>query len=182
MKHKQVLFLTQAAVIAAVYVVLTMVFAPISFGQSGVDVRIAEALTILPVFTPAAVPGLFVGCLLARDADRRGGMPDAPPSPLARAAGDSGGQYRRRPAGAHLRLRTRDAASAADGVGRRRRSAQRLRSGRSAVHGPSSDPRTSLRCGAGRLNASFLTAFGGHRKRGSRSGPGSPDSGCEGTR
>lgn len=65
MKHKQVLFLTQAAVIAAVYVVLTMVFAPISFGQSGIDIRIAEALTILPVFTPAAVPGLFVGCLLA---------------------------------------------------------------------------------------------------------------------
>ncbi len=61
MKHKQVLFLTQAAVIAAVYVVLTMVFAPISFGQSGIDIRIAEALTILPVFTPAAVPGLFVG-------------------------------------------------------------------------------------------------------------------------
>jgi Predicted membrane protein len=48
--------------IAAIYVVLTVVFAPISFGEA--QVRISEALTILPVFTPAAVPGLFVGCLL----------------------------------------------------------------------------------------------------------------------
>jgi len=62
MKNKGVLFLTQAAMIAAIYVVLTFVFKPISFGE--VQVRIAEALTILPVFTPAAIPGLFVGCLL----------------------------------------------------------------------------------------------------------------------
>ena len=55
--------LTQAAAIAALYVVLTMLFAPISFGP--MQVRIAEILTILPLFTPAAVPGLFVGCLLA---------------------------------------------------------------------------------------------------------------------
>ena len=62
MKNKNLLFLTQAAMIAAIYVALTYVFAPISFSE--VQVRIAEALTILPVFTPAAVPGLFVGCLL----------------------------------------------------------------------------------------------------------------------
>ena len=62
MKNKSLLFLTQAAMIAAIYVALTYVFAPISFSE--VQVRIAEALTILPVFTPAAVPGLFVGCLL----------------------------------------------------------------------------------------------------------------------
>ncbi|MBQ1417778.1 MAG: QueT transporter family protein [Firmicutes bacterium] len=59
---KKTLFLVQAALIAAIYVVLTVVFAPFSFGE--VQVRIAEALTILPVFLPAAVPGLFVGCLL----------------------------------------------------------------------------------------------------------------------
>ncbi len=53
---------TQAAMIAAVYVVLTVVFAAFSFGE--VQVRISEALTILPLFTPAAVPGLFAGCLL----------------------------------------------------------------------------------------------------------------------
>lgn len=53
----------QGAVIAALYVALTLVFAPISFGA--MQVRIAEALTILPLFTPAAIPGLFVGCVLA---------------------------------------------------------------------------------------------------------------------
>lgn len=55
-------FLTQAAMIAAIYVVLTMVFAPFGFGQ--VQIRLAEALTILPIFTPAAIPGLFVGCFI----------------------------------------------------------------------------------------------------------------------
>ena len=62
MKNKNSLYLAQAGVIAAVYVALTFAFAPFSFGE--VQVRLAEALTILPVFTPAAVPGLFVGCLL----------------------------------------------------------------------------------------------------------------------
>ena len=59
---KSTLIITQGAVIAALYVALTYVFAPISFRE--VQVRIAEALTILPVFTPAAVPGLFIGCIL----------------------------------------------------------------------------------------------------------------------
>lgn len=62
MKNKSVLFWTQAAMIAALYVALTIIFAPFSFGQ--IQVRIAEALTILPVFTPAAIPGLFAGCLI----------------------------------------------------------------------------------------------------------------------
>ena len=62
MQNKKLLFLAQAAMIAAIYVVLTYVFRPISFGE--IQVRIAEALTILPVFTPAAIPGLFIGCLL----------------------------------------------------------------------------------------------------------------------
>ena len=48
MKNKNVAFMTQAAMIAAIYVVLTYVFAPFSFGE--VQIRIAEALTILPVF------------------------------------------------------------------------------------------------------------------------------------
>ena len=54
--------MTQAAMIAALYVVLTLVFQAISFGE--IQVRIAEALTILPAFTPAAIPGLFIGCLI----------------------------------------------------------------------------------------------------------------------
>jgi uncharacterized membrane protein len=62
MNRKRLLLLTQGGMIAALYVALTFVFRPISFGE--VQVRIAEALTVLPMFTPAAVPGLWVGCLL----------------------------------------------------------------------------------------------------------------------
>ena len=62
-KHQSVLFLAQGAMIAAIYVVLTLVFAPFSYGE--VQVRISEALTILPLFTPAAILGLFVGCLIS---------------------------------------------------------------------------------------------------------------------
>lgn len=63
MKNKGTLFLAQAAVIGAIYVVLTILFAPLSFGQ--VQIRFSEALTILPCFTPAAIPGLFIGCIIA---------------------------------------------------------------------------------------------------------------------
>jgi len=63
MKLSNASFMTHAAAIAAVYVALTLVFAPISYGE--VQVRISESLTILPFFTPAAVPGLFIGCLIA---------------------------------------------------------------------------------------------------------------------
>ncbi|MBR4484221.1 MAG: QueT transporter family protein [Erysipelotrichaceae bacterium] len=61
--RKSTLYIVQAALIAAIYVVLTLVFKPISFDF--IQVRIAEALTILPMFLPAAVPGLFLGCLIA---------------------------------------------------------------------------------------------------------------------
>lgn len=62
MRDKKILYLTQAAAIAALYVVLCQIFAPISF--KNIQVRIAEGLTILPFFTPAAIPGLFVGCVI----------------------------------------------------------------------------------------------------------------------
>ena len=55
--------LVNAALLAAVYAALTYVTKPISFGA--VQFRVSEALCILPVFTVAAVPGLFVGCFLA---------------------------------------------------------------------------------------------------------------------
>ncbi|HHU49644.1 MAG TPA: QueT transporter family protein [Clostridiales bacterium] len=58
-------FLTQAAIIAAVYTVLTLVFAPLSYGESMIQVRISEMLTILPYYTPAAIPGLFVGAIVS---------------------------------------------------------------------------------------------------------------------
>ena len=63
MKSKNTMFLVQAAAIGAIYVVLTLLFAPLSYGE--VQVRFSEALTILPYFTPAAIPGLFVGCILS---------------------------------------------------------------------------------------------------------------------
>ena len=55
-------FLVQAAVIAAIYAALTLFAAPISFGAQ--QFRISEALTVLPVLTPAAIPGLAVGCVI----------------------------------------------------------------------------------------------------------------------
>ncbi|WP_129595841.1 QueT transporter family protein [Anaerophilus nitritogenes] len=60
---KKTNYIVQAAFIAAIYAALTILFAPISYGQ--IQVRISESLTILPMFTPAAIPGLFVGCILA---------------------------------------------------------------------------------------------------------------------
>lgn len=61
--HFTVRDLTIAAVIAALYAALTVVFAPISYGA--VQFRIAEALTLLPIVLPQAIPGLAVGCLLS---------------------------------------------------------------------------------------------------------------------
>ena len=60
---KNVHSLARSAMIAAIYVVLTLLFAPISFGA--IQFRVAEALMLLPVLTVDAVPGLFIGCLLA---------------------------------------------------------------------------------------------------------------------
>ena len=61
MKNKT-LFVCQGAIIAALYVVLTL----ISPNPIGVfQVRFSECLTILPVFFPAAVPGLFIGCIIS---------------------------------------------------------------------------------------------------------------------
>ena len=63
MNRDRITFIVKAAAIAAIYYVLTMVLAPISYGL--VQFRIAEAMTILPLFTTAAIPGLFIGCLFA---------------------------------------------------------------------------------------------------------------------
>ncbi|MGN0376409.1 MAG: QueT transporter family protein [Suilimivivens sp.] len=61
----KVLLLVQAAMIAALYVVLTFVANALGLASQAIQVRFSEALTILPYFTPAAIPGLFVGCLLS---------------------------------------------------------------------------------------------------------------------
>ena len=66
-KSKKPLFTTLSIVrgglIAAIYVVLTLIFQPISFGA--IQFLIAEALTLMPLLTLDAVPGLFIGCLIA---------------------------------------------------------------------------------------------------------------------
>ena len=65
MKKNQTLFLTQAAMIATIYVVLTGIAAGFDLANGAIQVRFSEALTVLPFFTPAAVPGLTIGCLLS---------------------------------------------------------------------------------------------------------------------
>lgn len=65
MQNKKVLFLTQAAMIAALYVVLTFIANAFGLASGAIQVRLSEALAVLPFFTPAAIPGLYVGCLLA---------------------------------------------------------------------------------------------------------------------
>ena len=62
---KKVLFITQGAIIAALYVVLTVLIDAFSLASGAIQFRISEALCIMPVFTPAAIPGLFIGCLMA---------------------------------------------------------------------------------------------------------------------
>ncbi len=62
---KKSLFLTHAALIAALYVVLTLLSAQLGLASGNIQVRISEALMVLPFFTVAAIPGLTVGCFLA---------------------------------------------------------------------------------------------------------------------
>jgi len=63
MKENKTRNLAHGALIAAIYIVLTMVFRPISFGP--IQFRISEALCIMPYFTPTAIPGLFIGCMIS---------------------------------------------------------------------------------------------------------------------
>ena len=65
MKNKNILLLTQAAMIAALYVVLTFLANAFGLASGAIQVRLSEMLTILPAFTPAAIPGLAIGCFLS---------------------------------------------------------------------------------------------------------------------
>lgn len=58
-------FITHSAIIAALYIILTEISNLFGLASGVIQVRISEALTILPMFTPAAIPGLFVGCLIS---------------------------------------------------------------------------------------------------------------------
>ena len=61
---KKTVFVVNSAVIAAVYAGLTYVAALLNLAYGGIQFRFSEALTILAVFTPAAIPGLTIGCFL----------------------------------------------------------------------------------------------------------------------
>ena len=65
MNRNNTLKLAVGAVIAALYVVLTVLAAQFNLASGAIQVRFSEALTIMPVFTAAAVPGLTIGCVLA---------------------------------------------------------------------------------------------------------------------
>ncbi len=57
--------ITQSAIIASLYVVLTFAANSLGLASGAIQIRLSEALTILPFFTPAAIPGLFIGCLIS---------------------------------------------------------------------------------------------------------------------
>ena len=64
-QSSKIIYFTQAALIAAIYTVLTMIAAGFDLASGAIQVRFSEALTIMPFFTPAAIPGLTIGCLLS---------------------------------------------------------------------------------------------------------------------
>ncbi len=62
-RNKHTFFVVQTALIAAIYAAVTFFSVPLSFGTQ--QLRISEVLTVLPILTPAAVPGLTIGCIIA---------------------------------------------------------------------------------------------------------------------
>ncbi|MBS5737423.1 MAG: QueT transporter family protein [Clostridiales bacterium] len=64
-KTNKTRYVASAALIAALYVVLTTISSLMGLSSGVIQVRFSEALTILPAFTPAAIPGLFIGCLIS---------------------------------------------------------------------------------------------------------------------
>ena len=65
MRSRRVKYITQAAMIGAIYVVLTIFISAFNLASGAIQIRISEALTVLPAFTPAAIPGLFIGCFIS---------------------------------------------------------------------------------------------------------------------
>ena len=65
MERKNTKLLVHASFIAAIYVILTYLATLSGLSSGVIQVRFSEMLTVLPIFTPAAIPGLFVGCLLS---------------------------------------------------------------------------------------------------------------------
>ncbi len=64
-QRQHTVYIAQAAVIAAIYTVLTIIAAGFDLASGAIQVRFSEALTVLPFFTPAAIPGLTIGCVIS---------------------------------------------------------------------------------------------------------------------
>ena len=62
---REILFIAQAGIIAALYTVLTVMVAAVNLASGAIQFRVSEALCVLPFFTPAAVPGVILGCLIS---------------------------------------------------------------------------------------------------------------------
>ena len=65
MKNTPALRLTRGALVGALYVALTYLSTLFGLSSGVIQFRVSEALTVLPVFMPEAIPGLFVGCVLS---------------------------------------------------------------------------------------------------------------------
>lgn len=65
MKKSRAVYVTTAASVAALYTVLTLVSSAFGLSSGVIQIRISEALTVLPAFIPAAIPGLFIGCIVS---------------------------------------------------------------------------------------------------------------------
>ena len=66
MKKKNLtLYTTRGALVAALYVALTAIASAVGLSSGAIQFRISEALCILPIFMPEAIPGLFIGCLVS---------------------------------------------------------------------------------------------------------------------
>lgn len=89
MKNKNVSLMTQAAMIAALYVVLTMIANAFGLASNAIQIRLSEVLTILPYFTVSAVPGITIGCLIS-NLLTGGALPDIVFGTLATLAGAAG--------------------------------------------------------------------------------------------
>ena len=63
--RRRILYICQAGMIAALYTVLTCLVGAFDLASSAIQFRVSEALCVLPVFMPAAIPGLTIGCLLS---------------------------------------------------------------------------------------------------------------------
>ena len=61
--RQSLIYICQAGIIAALYTAITIIIGP--FGSSAIQCRISEALCVLPFFTPAAIPGVAIGCLVS---------------------------------------------------------------------------------------------------------------------